>query len=370
MKSHLFNATLVLGRYFMQKIKTSKQCGHCNKLFTSRKRGKERNRFCSRECSVDYRYGEVITDGEFYARSEAGLLALRLCRNGLAAKEAAARAGITARVLSNEVLRNKGIFDNRACIECGKSLVGMSRIEARKYCSGACSTRYWQKLHPNHAQIAQREKRLSVRKDFIENVLALHQNGYSVNEIADRLEVSISRVTDCVSRHRSHSEGLFRKERQLANSPDQWVAVLREYAQKSGYKGLYKKNTKKSHILCCKPMSGNVGNNQLITVINDYLGHNPHNGDTYVFRNCFGGTLTAITWDEITFSIIKYSRNDYTYIWPHEGLGLFVAVSESEFKFILSYYKNNQASRRKYFENIQKNSSSVEVVQGGVMQKA
>ena len=99
-------------------------------------------------------------------------------------------------------------------------------------------------------------------------------------------------------------------------------------------------------------MSGNAGNNYLISAISDHLGHNPYNGDTYLFRNLFGGVITAITWDEVTFTIIKYSRNGYTYIWPHEGLGDFVSVDENDFKFILTYYKNNQASRRKYFESI------------------
>jgi len=368
----------------MRKDSAIKQCQQCNKPFTSKKYekeyekifGKKRSSFCSRECFINHRYGEVITDGEFYARSEAGLLALKLCSEGLLAKEAAARAGITARVLSNEILRNKGFFDKRICIECGKSLVGMPRIEVRKYCSETCGTRHWRKLNHERIRNLEHEKKLIEREEFKENVLALHLRGYSVNEIVVCLDSSMSRVTDYVSKYGNHNEKHFRKERELADSADKWLAVLREYAKKGGYKSLCKSrsycgndvgdccgndvgdrcenDTGKSHILICKPMSGNAGNNHLITTISDYMEHNPYNGDTYVFRSCFGGLITAITWDGIAFSTIKYSRNHYTYIWPHEGVGKFVPVTEDDFKFILTYYKNNQASRRKYFEGVRK----------------
>lgn len=335
-------------------------CEYCGVAFVRKKyAGPQDNyRFCGMPCHKNARFGEVVTDGAFKARSEAGLLALQMVRDGAPIIETAKQVGLTEVALRKLIYRNPGVFDNRVCQRCGKSLAGITALSHRKFCSNRCKSAFYHRIKAQNDP----PKKLAAKQTLRKKGIELYGQGYSVIEMAELLDIPIDRATSWLRKHGGRFEEEFRNKRESAKSPEEWLAVLREYklepkSQSGGFDERENEHEEESHIFACKKIVSYSGYHSLVGKIKDELGLNPYSGKILVFCSLYRCTITTIHWSDTMFITTKYPRVGGGYIWLNEDIedtGTHVAASKSDFDFILSYFKMNHKSRRIYLENTRK----------------
>ena len=77
----------------------------------------------------------------------------------------------------------------------------------------------------------------------------------------------------------------------------------------------------------------------------DKLKMNPCNSETFAFSSKEHGTISTLSWVRDSFRLTKIPKSYGTYIWPSEKLGVSVAVTASEFDFLIFYQKTRKKPR-------------------------
>jgi len=312
-------------------------CEYCGN--TVYKQRNDKYKYCSRSCSHNARFGEVIQGDIPSARNPLILEAIKLCQTGLNKVEAAKSVGIKQHILNDWYYKygakdSAAIFSNRVCCYCGKSLEGMTQISKRKYCGQSCATkaRYLRK-HPNPIFIRYDPKLRA-------QALDLYYRGLEGSIIARHLGVVEGTVYSWI-----HDFGHLRKRRldpeimkllpvnlriKTVKSTDEWREILRDNAPDG-------ENTKVC--LVCGNFDGGGELNYLVTQVLDFLKCDPCDGRIYAFCNLTGQQISTIQFMNGAFCFTKQPKIKGTYIWPDRSVDLQFEVPKNEFEYLLSLSK-------------------------------
>jgi transposase len=174
----------------------------CGKKF---KGSNSNQKYCSRQCYFDSRFGKEFSDGVIKSRNLLCLEAVKLCQSGLTQKEACKRVGIKKHILNNYFTKlgakkTAELFKGRTCQYCKKSLDGMVFRSGRKYCSSECNNKaFYEQKYPNRT-------RKTYETTTRTQALGMYYMGLSLKEISEKLGISEGTIACWTLRNNKRSD--------------------------------------------------------------------------------------------------------------------------------------------------------------------
>jgi len=123
-----------------------------------------------------------------------------------------------------------------------------------------------------------------------------------------------------------------------AETSEEWLRIFREIA------GDASNSINTPVYLVCGTICGNVGMNQLVTIIADRLRLDPTSGETFAFCDQQYKTIITINWEGSIVRICKLPKMHGAYLWPRKEFGLFIKVTPHEFECLIFYSKSDRKS--------------------------
>jgi transposase-like protein len=234
---------------------------------------------------------------------------------------------------------------------CGRSLIGMSQPDKRKYCGATCGNKY--RLRRKKPDIQSKLWRHD--PEVFESAMEMYWSGYGGAAIARRFGIPVNTAYSWIH---DFGEGRMRMEPEIlpkivrsaikspkerfkdAESVGEWLEVLRENVAMSedSFEDVPIR-------LVCGVLHGQSAG-KLAGVISESLKEDPLSGISYAFCNKGRNTITIMAWKAPVYVLSKYVKTRGTFIWPHEDLGAAIEVTKTEFDRLLFVEKY-----KKSFEN-------------------
>jgi transposase-like protein len=239
---------------------------------------------------------------------------------------------------------------NENCIYCGRSLIGMSQPDKRKYCGATCNNKY--RLRQKKPDV--QSKLWQHDPEVFESAMEMYWSGYGGAAIARHYGIPANTVYSWIhdfGKCRIRMEPEFlpkiiqpairspKKRFKDAESVGEWLEALRENVATS------EESSEDVPIrLVCGVLHGQSAG-KLAGVIPESLKEDPLSGISYAFCNKGRDTITIIAWKAPVYVLSKYVKTRGTFIWPHGDLGATIEVAKTEFERLLFLEKSKKASR-------------------------